>query len=458
MSEATTTGRVGAGANFTEGPVHLHIIKLSGFMFIGMSASIVASLFETVYIGIIGTAELAAVSFTFPVVMLVTGLAMGLGTGASSIIARTIGAGDRDKVKRLASHCLILVITVILTMAILGRSYSEAIFKLLGAQDNILPLIVDYMDVWFLGLTLYVTSIVGTFLIRATGSVVMPGLIPAIGATLQVIIAPFLIFGIGPAPELGMVGAAWAFVIARTISFSVTFFVISFREKLITLNLDGLITSWRQILHVGLPATATSLIVPVSMGIITRLLSSHGPEVVAGFGVGSRVDALVTMVVMAVSMTTGPFIGQNWGAGKFDRVRQALRLTYRFSILWGVFAFVFMLVAGEYLVTLINDDPKVVATAASFLIIIPLSIGFMGITAIASTCFNALGKPLPPLILSISRMFVVYIPLALLGDYLWGYIGIFIATSGTTILMGSVAWYWNKVVIDREIRLIRSSN
>ncbi len=427
-------------------------------MFVGMAASIVASLFETVYIGVIGTAELAAVSFTFPVVMLVTGLAMGLGTGASSIIARTMGAGDRDKVRSLASHCLILVISVILTMAIVCRSYSEPIFKLLGAQPHILPLIVEYMDVWFLGLTLYVTSIVGTFLIRATGSVMMPGLIPAIGATLQVIIAPFLIFGIGPAPELGLVGAAWAFVIARTISFSVTFFVITVREKLITMNLNGLIASWRQILHVGLPATATSLIVPVSMGIITRMLASHGPEVVAGFGVGSRVDALVTMIVMAVSMTTGPFIGQNWGARKFDRVNQALSLTYRFSILWGVFAFLFMLLAGEYLVTLINDDPKVVETAANFLIIIPLSIGFMGITAIASTCFNALGKPLPPLILSINRMFLVYIPLALLGDYLWGYIGIFIATSATTILMGIVAWYWNKLIIRREILRMQAAH
>lgn len=421
-------------------------------MFLGMSATIIASLFETIYIGIVGTAELAAVSFTFPVVMLATGLAMGLGTGASSIIARTMGAGDRDKVKRLASHCLILVIMVILTMAILGRMYSEPIFKLLGAQPHILPLIVEYMDVWFLGLTLYVTSIVGTFLIRATGSVIMPGLIPGIGATLQVIIAPFLIFGIGPAPELGLVGAAWAFVIARTISFSVTLFVITVREKLITLSLDGLITSWQQILHVGLPATATSLIAPVSMGIITRLLASHGPEVVAGFGVGSRVDALVTMIVITVSMTTGPFIGQNWGAGKYDRVNHALSLTYRFSILWGIFAFIFMLLAGEYLVSLINDDPKVVETATYFLIIIPLSIGFMGIMAIASTCFNALGKPMPPLILSFGRMFVIYIPLALLGDYLWGYVGIFVATSGTTILMGIIAWYWNKVTIDREIR------
>ena len=159
------------------------------------------------------------------------------------------------------------------------------------------------------------------------------------------------------------------------------------------------------------------------------------------------------MIVMALSASIGPFVGQNWGAHKYDRVKAAISMANRFSLLWGLFAFIFMLLFGEFLVSLINDDPKVVETAATYLIIIPLSIGFMGIMAVSSSCFNALGKPMPPLIISINRMLVVYVPLALLGDYLWGYVGIFIATSASTILMGSVAWYWNRVVIDKEIAM-----
>jgi putative MATE family efflux protein len=443
----------GPGGNFTEGPVHTHIIRLTGFMMMGFVSMIMASLIETVYIGRLGTPQLAAVSFTFPLVMVMQGVAMGLGIGASSVVARTVGMGDRERVRRLVSHCLVLVAILIMILVVVGFSVAEAFFKLLGAQPDILALIIVYMDVWLLGLPLFTLSMVGSSLIRAAGNAAIPGYIMTVGSLLQVTIAPFLIFGLGPFPEMGLEGAAWAFVIARAASFSFTFYYLIRKERLLITSLDGVISSWKDILHVGLPAIATNLIMPVSMGIITRLLASHGPEVVAGYGVGSRVDSLVVMIVMALSSSIGPFVGQNWGAHKYDRVKAALSMANRFSLLWGVFAFIFMLLFGEFLVSLINDDPKVVETAATYLIIIPLSIGFMGIMAVSSSCFNALGKPMPPLIISINRMLVVYVPMALLGDYLWGYVGIFVATSASTILMGTVAWYWNRVVIDKEIAI-----
>lgn len=455
MSDSRPTGPRGRGpgGNFTEGPVRTHLFKLTGFMMMGFVSMIVAQLVETVYVGILGTPQLAAVSFTFPLVMVMQGVAMGLGIGASSVVARTVGAGDQDRVRRLVSHCLVLVAVLIFILVLVGYSIAEPFFKLLGAQPEILRLILIYMDVWLLGLPLFTLSMVGSSLIRASGNAAVPGYIMTVGSLLQICIAPFLIFGLGPLPELGLEGAAWGFVIARTISFSFCFYYLIFKERLLITSLSGVLDSWKDILHVGLPAIATNLIMPVSMGIITRLLASHGPEVVAGFGVGSRVDSLMVMIVMALSSSIGPFVGQNWGAQKYDRVKTALSMANRFSLLWGLFAFVFMLLFGEYLVSLINDDPKVVETASTYLIIIPLSIGFMGIMAVASSCFNALGKPMPPLIISIHRMLVVYVPLALLGDYLWGYVGIFIATSASSILMGAVAWYWNRVVIDRAIAI-----
>lgn len=441
----------GAGGNFTEGSLPGHLVRLTAFMLLGMSSFMVAALVETIYIGRIGTAPLAAVSFTFPLVMVMQGVAMGLGVGASSVVARTIGAGDRERVRRLVSHCLLLVLLLISTMAILGYHFAPQLFMLLGAGPEILPLIISYVDVWLIGLPLFTVSMVGTNLIRAVGNPSVPGYVMTLGSVMQILIGPLFIFGLGPFPQMGLPGAALAFVIARTISASYCLYHLSFRERLLIANLEGTLESWRAILHVGLPAIATNLINPVSMGIITRLLASHGPEVVAGYGVGSRVDSLVTIIVMALSSSIGPFVGQNWGAGKYDRVTRALSLTYRFSLLWGLAAFIFMLLFGESLVALINDDPRVVEVAARFLVIIPLSIGFMGVMAISSSCFNALGKPTPPLVLSINRMLIVYIPTAILFDHLWGYIGIFVATSGSTIVMGIIAWLWNRSVITREI-------
>jgi putative MATE family efflux protein len=297
---------------------------------------------------------------------------------------------------------------------------------------------------------------IGTSLLRAVGNAAMPGIVMTLGSILQVLISPLLIFGIGPFPEMGLEGAAWSFVIARTCSFLLCYYCVIFQEKLIARSLDGILDSWQRILHVGLPATATNLIMPVSMGIITRLLANHGPEVVAGFGVASRVDSIMVMIVFALASSAGPFVGQNWGAGKFDRVDKALSLCNRFSLVWGLIAFIFMLLFGESLVSLINQDPLVVESATWYLLIIPLSIGFMGIISIASSCFNAMGEPIPPLIISVFRMLIVYVPMALVLDHFFGYVGIFVATSISTILMGALAWYWNRYAL-RKARAKRES-
>jgi putative MATE family efflux protein len=327
---------------------------------------------------------------------------------------------------------------------------------MLGAEDEILNLTVMYINIWFLGLPLFALSMIGTSLLRAVGNAAMPGIVMTLGSILQVLISPLLIFGIGPFPEMGLEGAAWSFVIARTCSFLLCYYCVIFQEKLITRSLDGILDSWQRILHVGLPATATNLIMPVSMGIITRLLANHGPEVVAGFGVASRVDSIMVMIVFALASSAGPFVGQNWGAGKFDRVDKALSLCNRFSLVWGLIAFIFMLLFGESLVSLINQDPLVVESATWYLLIIPLSIGFMGIISIASSCFNAMGEPIPPLIISVFRMLIVYVPMALVLDHFFGYVGIFIATSISTILMGALAWYWNRAAL-RKARAQRES-
>jgi len=435
------------GGNFTEGPVHKHLVRLAGFMFMGFSAMTMAQLIETVYLGRLGTLPLAAVSFTFPVIMVLQSVAMGLGIGASSIVSRTFGAGNKDQVRQLVTHCVVVAAGLLLVLTTLGYLFSSPIFALLGAHGEVHTLVIQYMDIWFFGLPMFALSMIGSSLIRSVGNAAAPGILMTIGAILQVVIEPFFIFGLGPFPHMGIEGAAVGFVVARAISFTLTYYVLVIRERLLTRNLSGIIESLRSILHVGLPAMATNLIMPVSMGIITRLLAGHGPAVIAGFGVGSRIGSMMMMIVFALASSSGPFIGQNWGARKFERVNQALSLANSFVMAWGAVAFLFMLVLGKWLVMLINDNPTVVEAATWYLVITPLSIGFMGMTAIASSCFNAMGKPIPPLIISILRMFVVYIPMAIWFDYLWGYVGIFIATSTSSILLGIVAWFWNRHAI-----------
>ncbi|HJP50085.1 MAG TPA: MATE family efflux transporter [Pseudomonadales bacterium] len=416
-------------------------------MVLGFISIMTASLMETVYIGRVGTKELAAISFTFPLVMVMQAIAMGLSVGASSVVARIMGIGDTEKAKLLNTHCVVLVLSLTVILGFLVYFNLERFFSLLGAEDEVLYLTVDYMQLWLLGMPFFTITLVGMTLMRAMGDAVTPGYLMTIGSGLHIVIAPFFIFGLLGLPEMGLQGAAVSFVIARTVSFLSYSYVMIIRDHLLAFEMKGFFSSCREIAHVGLPAVASNLIAPVSMGVITRLLAGHGAVVIAGFGVASRIESMIQMIIFALSMSLAPFVGQNWGAGYFDRVKLALRLANWFALAWGLFAYIVLFMSAEMLVSLINDDPEVVQAAVYYLLIVPLGMGFMGVMANSTSSFNALGKPIPALVISVLQMIVVYIPLAMLGDYLWGYVGIFIAGAATISMLGAVSWAW----INREV-------
>jgi putative MATE family efflux protein len=441
--------------DFTQGDIPRHMIRLSGFMMVSMISFTVASLVEALYIGWVGTNELAAISFTFAVVYTLQGVSMGLGIGASSVVARSIGLGDMDRVKRLVTHCLILGTCISVLMAIGASFLLKDIFILLGATGEVLDLILDYMSIWLIGLPVFTMTFVGTTLMRASGDAKTPGYLSALGSILHMAIAPACIFGWGSIPALGLEGAAISFVVARQLAFLVFIYCFVFRDRMLQFNLTGFTQSCRDILHVGLPAIASNMIMPISMSVMTRLLASHGVVVVAGFGVASRIESMLVMVIWAVGMSIAPLVGQNWGASKYQRVKTAMRLGMRFVIAWGVLAYLVLALFGDQMVGLLNTDPDVVYMAHQYLLISPLAVGAMGVMNIATNCFNALGKPMPPLILSILQMVVINIPLILLGNYLWGYRGIYIGGVVTAISLSVVAWWWIWQTVNKDAEVGR---
>ena len=422
-----TPPRIAGG--FTSGSVGRHLFRLGSFMALGSVSMLGAQIAETVVLGWIGTNALAALGYAFPTTITLYAFASGIGTGASSVTARAFGAGERTRVAAIITHAHLLALLVGIAVSAAFAASAGHIVGLLGATGEVRQMATDYLTVFAIGFPLFMTSIVGSMLLRATGNVASPGLIMAIGSVGQILLCPILVFGWFGAPELGIAGAAWAYVISRGLG-SVAYAVLIARQYLFRWTLRGLGGSWLAIMHVGGPAIGSGLVMPVSMFIITRLLSAHGDAVVAGYNVASRVEMLAHMILWSASSSVEPFVGQNWGAGLVNRARRALKLTNNFALWWGVFTFVVMVTCGEWVVTKwISTDPVVVEVAVWFFMIIPLSIGFMGMTQIASSSFNALGKPFPSVVISLLRTLVVYVPLAILGDYLFGYIGIFVATA-----------------------------
>ena len=416
-------------------------------MIMGFLAMTTAQLIEAIYLGMVGRDELAAVAFTFPVVMAFNAVTRGIGVGTGAVLARTIGEGDIERAARLTSHGLLLTVGFTVTSAILLAWLAPLLFSMLGARDHILDLAVSYMVIWCIGFPSFGLTMVGSGLMRSIGDPAFPGYVMTTGSVLPVVAAPPLIFGWFGLPALGIEGAAISFVIARSGSFLMTAWWFTLHKRMIRWNLVEIADSTKAILHVGVPAGATNLIQPLSAGVTTWLLAGLGPSVVAGFGVASRIDAMVTMVVIGISASAAPLVGQNWGARLYHRVDEALKLAYRYCLIWGLIAAVLMWLGAEFLVGLISDDSVVVQTATLYLYIVPISIGFMGMVNVANASFNALSKPTPPLVLSLLRLLGVYIPLALFAVQLYGYVGIFVVTAAINLVFGLLGRRWNAATI-----------
>jgi len=428
---------------FTRGPVGKHLVRLGSFMAMGTVTMNIAQLAEAIYLGIVGTEALAAMGFAFPITITLFAFAGGISSGASSVIARAMGSGDNERVKLLVTHAQIMALVIGGILGMLAAIFADAIVSSLGAEGLVLEMTTAYLRVYMLGVPFFVLSMVGSTLLRATGSAASPGIIMTTGSVIQILLGPVLIFGWFGIPEMGIAGAAWAYVISRLWSIAL-YSILLYRSRMMQLSLAGIFKSWAAILHVGGPAVMSGLVMPASMLIITRLLAGHGHEVVAGYNVATRVETMAHMILWSASSSVEPFIGQNWGAGRIDRVKRALFLTNWFSLGWGLLTFVTMMLIGDLVVTLIDDNQVVREVAQAFFLIIPLSIGFMGIMQIASSSFNARGLPMPALVISIVRTVIVYIPLAIIANTYWGYVGIFVATAVTNVLVGTGAWYWNQ--------------
>ncbi len=434
-------------ARLTQGPVGRHLVDMALPMLLGITTMMGQSFIDAWFLGKVGDRALAAFSFGFPILMIVTSVAIGLGAGTSSVVARAIGKEDHSRAKRLVTDSLILSFLITATVCVVGVLTINPLFRLLGAPDDMIPMIRGFMIILYSGVPFVVVGMVGMSGMRATGDTRLPSKLMIAGAILNVILDPILIFGVGPIPEMGLNGAAMAGLLARGAIFVGTLYLLLYRLDMVTFKkpaLSELKNSWGDILHVGLPAAGTNAIVPVGLAVITAMIARYGPEAVAGFGVASRIESLVLVLYYALSSVIGPFVGQNLSAGKEDRIQLSLRLCATFCISSGLVVAVSLALLSGFLPTLFSDNEAVISVTRMFLWIAPISYGAYGIVMVVNAAFNGLGNPMPGVIISVTRILVLYVPLAMLGMRLYGIAGIFAAYAVANIVSGIFGYYWAK--------------
>ena len=442
-----------AQPRLTQGSVGRHLVDMAVPVLFGIFTMMGNAFADMWFIGRVGDRELAALSFAFPILMIVTSVAIGLGAGTSSVVARAIGAHNHRRARRLATDSLILSFGITAVISAIGFLTIEPLFRLLGAPDDMIPLISGYMKILYSGVPFVVVGMVGMSSMRATGDTRLPSMLMVIASVANVILDPILIFGVGPVPAMGLNGAAMAALLARAAIFFGTLYYMRTRLDMLTFNKPDpgeLRSSWADVLHVGIPAAATNAIIPIAMGVITAMLAKYGPDAVAGFGVASRIESLTLVLFYALSAVIGPFVGQNVSAGRADRILRALRLCSLFCVATGLLIAALLAFSGHWLPTIFSDNPDVTDVSTLFLMIAPISYGAYGMVMVMNASFNGMGKPMPAVHISVTRMALIYVPVALIAERFFGIAGIFGAYALANIVTGVVAYVWARAAVQEQ--------
>ncbi|MEA3423607.1 MAG: MATE family efflux transporter [Bacillota bacterium] len=430
--------------SLTEGSVKKSLIDLTIPMIFGMLGLIVFNLVDTFFVSMLGTNELAALSFTYPVVLILNSISLGIGMGAASLVSRAVGANDFKRIKRYATDSLTLGALVVFIVMIIGLNTIEPVFRLLGATDELMPIITSYMRIWYIGVIFVVIPMVGNNSIRALGDTKTPSLIMLVAAIVNTILDPILIFGLGPFPRLEVPGAAIATVFSRMITFSVAIYVLGYRDKILSIKgagINQIIDSWKNILYIGVPNAVIKIIQPIGVGIITGLLANISIEAVAGFGIAAKIERFAIIIIGALSVVAVPFIGQNYGGKKFTRIKEALKESYKIIFVTAVIVYFILLLSSNFIGGLFSDDVEVVNVFTTYIRIISMFYGIYGIQLIGNSFFNAINEPFKASMITAVQMFVIFIPMAILTSEPFGIYGIFGSLAFSFLTAGILSHY-----------------
>lgn len=422
-------------------------------MAIGVLALLGFQLVDSAFIARLGTAPLAAQSFTFPLSFLIIGVQVGMGIAIAALISRTLGAGENERAKRLGSLVLMMGSGVIALLALLLGLFQNVIFTQLGADETTLGYINRYwwpqlLAAWLGALLYFVYSV-----FRANGDTQLPGKMMVLSSAVNLALDPLLIFGWGPWEGLGLPGAAWATTIAFSTGLAITGRRLILRQWL---RVSGLYqearVSSRPFMHIAGPAMIGQLMPPLAAMLAIAVVASQGEIHVAAWGLASRLETVSLMVILAMTMSLPPWLGRCYGAGDWGQIHRLMRLALKVAVVWQLMLGILLALAAPWVAAALTSE-KAVQDALILLIrfLLP-SYAALGICMLVVSAGNALGWPLRAMLLSAARLFICYLPCIWLGSVMGGWSGIAMGAAVGNVLAGLTAWWVLRSILSRPKR------
>ncbi|GHS93037.1 MATE family efflux transporter [Planctomycetales bacterium] len=432
-------------AIYTRGSVGGLMLRNALSMVAGTLAMSGYNLVDAYFVGQMpGAAPLAAIGFTFPVILFFTFILRGVIVGVATVTAQALGAQNHERAQRVVSYGLALIAVVAGGLGVTGIATLTPVFHALGARGDALRLVGDYMFVWYLGSFTLAGLLAGNDLLLAVGKLKLASAAMVIGMVVNAILDPVLIFGWWGLPPLGLTGAAIATVLAQTLGMLMTLGLLIGRYHLARRQ----ILPWRRawllwsiILRYGVPATLGMLVLPVGATLMTWITASFGDAAVAAVATATRLEQMAFVLPMAFGMTLTPVVGQNFGAKLYERIRRCRRFSMRCALVFLTVMAVGYFFLADFFAAGFTADAEVKRIMVLYLTIIPWGFGFIEVHRYAGFIYLGCGRPAVAAWLNVFRILGLIAPLSLLAWH-WNWLpGVFGARLVADIIAGATGWY-----------------
>jgi len=405
-----------AGRDWTQGSITGNLMSLGWPMMVGGSLNMLGPTIDMIWVGRLGPAAIAAVGMSGMVVMLANSMLMGLFQGLRAMVARFIGAGDREEANRVAQQAVAVAIVYSIAMALIGILLAERILHLFGVGPDVIAEGAPYLRINFIGMVTMSFRNLTESAMQASGDSRTPMWIAVLFRFFHISLAPFLIFGWFVFPRMGVTGAALTGVFSQGLGAGLgLWFLISGRTRL-RLTLRGFRLRfdllWR-LLKLALPASVTAMERTLGNLVLMGFIAPFGTLAVAGHSINQRVEMFLQVPAMGLGQAAGVLAGQNLGAKQPGRAERtgwmgAGLLSALMTVCAGA-----VLIWADSIVQVFTPDPELIPLAATFIRIAAVGYLLMGANAVLQQCITGAGDTLVPMLVMLLNMWAVQVPLAL---------------------------------------------
>ncbi|MCX5849020.1 MAG: MATE family efflux transporter [Deltaproteobacteria bacterium] len=428
------------------------IIKMSWPSIIAMTAMSIYNFIDTFWLARLSSQALAALTVCFPIQMIFAAIGVGTGIGAGSFSARMFGAGKIIRAKQTAGQIFSLSFFFGLIMIISVLLFGDAILLAFGAFNEIMPLCHDYLYIIVFSSPFLFFSMMSNNLLRAEGRPLLSMYVVLIASISSALLDPFLIFGIGHFPRLGIKGAALAAVFAQFMACIFSVYFMQLKSSKYELKLEYIIPNIsiiNSIYSTGLPSIAINLIVSLVLVIYNHVLAGFGSLAIAALGICFRVTGLVTMVLFGFGFGLMPIVGFSSGARLFQRLRESVFVTLKVSLFFAVIASIILEIFAPQIVGLFSKDPALILIAVPALRIHVSALVLIAPIIIFINMFMGLGKGTLAMFLLFLRDSIAFIPLLIILPLYFGLTGVWLALPLANLIAFFAVIFWAKKELRR---------